>query len=100
MRRCCFRRPSGNVGDALHNFADGAVIAAAFLNSLVPQQVGDFASLFASGHGRGRALLLASRPGPTFLRSSAICRKLPGSGTCAPSSAASSVADDDQGEPQ
>jgi hypothetical protein len=55
-----------------------------------------------AGHGldHDAALLLASRPGPTFLRSSAICRKLPGSGTCAPSSAASSVADDDQGEPQ
>jgi len=59
-------------GDALHNFVDGVVIAAAFLTSItlgvatalaviaheVPQEVGDFGILLDSGYGRGRALLL------------------------------------------
>lgn len=60
------------VGDAFHNFVDGAVIAAAFLTSIplgiaaslaviaheVPQEVGDFAILLDSGYGRTKALLL------------------------------------------
>lgn len=59
-------------GDALHNFVDGVVIAAAFLTSIplgvatalavitheVPQEVGDFGILLDSGYGRGRALWL------------------------------------------
>jgi zinc and cadmium transporter len=59
-------------GDALHNFVDGVVIAAAFLVSPalgiatalaviaheIPQEVGDFAILLESGYSRARALLL------------------------------------------
>ncbi len=60
------------VGDAFHNFVDGAVIAAAVLTSVplgvstafavaaheIPQEVGDFAILLHAGYSRGRALLL------------------------------------------
>lgn len=62
------------VGDALHNFVDGAVIAAAFLTSIplgittafaviaheVPQEVGDFAILLDNGYERKQAILLNS----------------------------------------
>jgi zinc and cadmium transporter len=71
------------IADAFHNFADGVVIAAAFLTSIplgiagslaviaheVPQEVGDFAILLDSGYGRRKALVLnalsaaASLPG-------------------------------------
>ncbi len=71
------------LGDALHNFIDGVVMAAAFLTSVplgiaaglaviaheVPQEVGDFAILLDSGFDRRRALLwnvasgLATLPG-------------------------------------
>jgi zinc and cadmium transporter len=58
------------VGDALHNFADGAVIAAAFMSSVplgiatgiaviaheLPQEVGDFAILLDNGFSPRRAL--------------------------------------------
>jgi zinc and cadmium transporter len=58
------------VSDALHNVADGAAVAAAFLSSAhaglgvavgvvaheLPQEVGDYALLRAAGWGRGRAL--------------------------------------------
>jgi len=71
------------IGDAFHNFVDGVAIAAGFLTSVpvgiaaglaavsheVPQEVGDFAILLASGFSRSKALLyniisgLASLPG-------------------------------------
>ena len=57
------------IGNAVHNFCDGIVIAAAFIASeplgvattlaivahAVPQQVGDFAVLLHSGFARGKA---------------------------------------------
>jgi len=60
------------VGDAFHNFLDGAIICTAVLTSLplgvntaiavaaheIPQEVGDVAILLAAGYSRGRALLL------------------------------------------
>jgi zinc and cadmium transporter len=60
------------VGDAFHNFVDGAVVAAAVLTSVplgistalavaaheIPQEVGDFAILLHAGYSRGRALAL------------------------------------------
>ena len=60
------------VGDAFHNFMDGAIICAAVLTSVplgvntaiavaaheIPQEVGDVAILLAAGYSRGRALLL------------------------------------------
>ena len=60
------------VGDAFHNFVDGAVIAAAVMTSVplgistavavaaheIPQEVGDFAILLHAGYSRSQALLL------------------------------------------
>ena len=60
------------VGDAFHNFVDGAVIAAAVMTDVrlgvttaiavaaheIPQEIGDFAILLHAGYTRGRALLL------------------------------------------
>jgi zinc and cadmium transporter len=60
------------VGDAFHNFVDGAVIATAVMTSVplgistaiavaaheIPQELGDFAILLHAGYSRGRALLL------------------------------------------
>ena len=60
------------VGDAFHNFVDGAVVAAAVVTSIplgistavavaaheIPQEVGDFAILLHAGYSRGKALLL------------------------------------------
>ncbi len=60
------------VGDALHTFVDGAVIAAAVITSIplgittaiavaaheVPQEVGDVAILLRAGFSRGRAFTL------------------------------------------
>ena len=62
------------VGDALHNFVDGVVIAAAFLTSIplgivtafaviaheIPQEVGDFAILLENGYERKQAMILNS----------------------------------------
>ena len=59
------------VGDGLHNFLDGILIAGAFLTDIhlgvvtsvavaaheIPQEVGDFAVLLYSGFTRGRAFL-------------------------------------------
>jgi zinc and cadmium transporter len=60
------------LGDAFHNFIDGATISAAVLTSVplgvntaiavaaheIPQEVGDVAILLAAGYSRRRALLL------------------------------------------
>ena len=60
------------VGDAFHNFVDGAAIAAAVMTSVpvgvslavavaaheIPQEVGDFAILLHGGYSRSKALLL------------------------------------------
>jgi zinc and cadmium transporter len=60
------------VGDAFHNFIDGAIICTAVLTSVplgintalavaaheIPQEVGDVAILLAAGYSRQRALLL------------------------------------------
>ncbi|BBL70662.1 ZIP family metal transporter [Methylogaea oryzae] len=67
-------QPAGTLivlGDAIHNFVDGVLIAAAFLidpelgivTSLavaaheIPQEVGDFAILLQSGYGRRKAFI-------------------------------------------
>lgn len=69
-----FHQPAGTlivVGDAIHNFVDGILIAAAFMTDVnlgivtslavatheIPQEVGDFAILLESGYGRCRALI-------------------------------------------
>jgi zinc and cadmium transporter len=60
------------LGDAIHTFVDGVVIAAAVLVSLplgittalaiiaheIPQEAGDFAILVAAGYTRSRAMIL------------------------------------------
>jgi zinc and cadmium transporter len=60
------------IGDTVHNFVDGALIAAAFLQGTelgiitaiaivaheIPQEVGDFLILLHSGYSRARALAL------------------------------------------
>lgn len=71
------------LGDSVHNFVDGVIIATAFSSSIylgivssiaviaheIPQEVGDFAILLDSGYSRFRALLfnalssIASLPG-------------------------------------
>jgi len=69
------------IGDAFHNFVDGVVIAATFLNSVplgiaaalaviaheIPQEVGDFAILLDSGYSRTKALLLNGLSSATTL---------------------------------
>lgn len=67
-----FHQPAGTlivVGDGIHNFVDGVLIAAAFLTDLhlgivtslavatheIPQEVGDFAILLQSGYSRAKA---------------------------------------------
>ncbi len=69
------------LGDGIHNFFDGVVIAASFLSAPalgvasalavaaheIPQEVGDFAILLHSGYSKGRALaynLLSSATTP------------------------------------
>lgn len=68
-----FHQPAGTlivVGDAIHNFVDGILIAAAFMTDIqlgiitslavaaheIPQEVGDFAILLQSGYGKSKAL--------------------------------------------
>jgi len=60
------------VGDTVHNFVDGVLIAAAFLQSIelgiitalaiiaheIPQEVGDFLILLHSGYSRAKALVV------------------------------------------
>jgi zinc and cadmium transporter len=60
------------LGDAFHNFVDGATVCAAVLTSVplgvntaiavaaheIPQEVGDVAILLAAGYSRSRALML------------------------------------------
>src|SRR5262249_40387663 len=60
------------IGDAFHNFVDGAVIGAATVTSIplgistaiavaaheIPHEIGDFAIMLHAGYSRGRALLL------------------------------------------
>ncbi len=74
------------VGDAFHNFVDGAMIGAAVLTSLplgvstaiavatheVPQEVGDFAVLLHAGYSRRRALLLNVLSGVSALLGAAL----------------------------
>jgi zinc and cadmium transporter len=69
------RHPSGVLilaGDAVHNFVDGVLIAAAFLADFrlgltttiavmvheIPQEIGDFVVLLHAGYARARALAL------------------------------------------
>jgi zinc and cadmium transporter len=74
------------VGDAFHNFVDGAMIGAAVLTSVplgistaiavatheVPQEVGDFAVLLHAGYSRRRALLLNLLSGASALAGAAL----------------------------
>ena len=60
------------IGDAFHNFIDGAIVSTAVMTSVplgintaiaiaaheIPQEVGDVAILLAAGYGRRRALIL------------------------------------------
>jgi zinc and cadmium transporter len=60
------------IGDSIHNFIDGMMVASAFLVSIplgittaigaasheIPQEIGDFTILLYSGYKRGKALLL------------------------------------------
>lgn len=74
------------VGDGLHNFVDGVVIAAAFLSSTplgittalavaaheLPHEVSDYAILLEAGYSRGRALLLNILSGLTAVLGAAL----------------------------
>jgi zinc and cadmium transporter len=67
------------MGDAVHTFVDGAIIAAAVLTSVplgittaiaaaaheIPQEIGDFAVLLQAGYSRKRAMLLNVVAGTT-----------------------------------
>jgi zinc and cadmium transporter len=74
------------IGDAFHNFIDGAIICTAVLTSVplgintaiavaaheIPQEVGDVAILLAAGYSRGRALLLNIVSGASGLVGAAV----------------------------
>jgi zinc and cadmium transporter len=74
------------VGDAFHNFIDGAIICTAVLTSVplgintavavaaheIPQEVGDVAILLAAGYSRGRALMLNVVSGASGLLGAAL----------------------------
>jgi len=68
-----YHQPAGTLivlGDGIHNFVDGVLIAAAFLTDVhlgvvtslavaaheIPQEVGDFAILLQSGYSKSKAL--------------------------------------------
>lgn len=67
------------IGDGIHNFIDGVVIAASFITNIqlgiitslvvasheIPQELGDFAILLGSGYSRGQALLYNALTGLT-----------------------------------
>jgi len=69
------------LGDGLHNFVDGILVAAAFLADPLlgwatlgavlahelPQEIGDFMVLLSTGMSRGRALLLNALSGATMI---------------------------------
>ena len=69
------------IGDAFHNFIDGAIICTAVLTSVplgintaiavaaheIPQEVGDVAILLSAGYSRGGALLLSLVSGASGL---------------------------------
>lgn len=69
------------IGDAFHNFIDGAIICAAVLSSVplgvstaiavaaheIPQEVGDFAILLSAGYTRKQALILNVASGASGL---------------------------------
>lgn len=71
---CDAHRAAGSlilIGDAFHNFVDGVIITASFVNSIelgivtslavvsheIPQEAGDFGILLAAGYTRGKAFL-------------------------------------------
>jgi len=74
------------IGDAFHNFIDGAIICTAVLTSVplgintaiavaaheIPQEVGDVAILLAAGYSRGRALMLNVVSGASGLVGAAV----------------------------
>ena len=79
----CTARPRRSclIGDAFHNFLDGAIICVAAMTSIplgistaiavaaheIPQEVGDVAMLLAAGYSRRRALMLNVLTGGTSL---------------------------------
>ena len=81
MPRARRHGPARAVGDAFHNFIDGAIVCAAVLTSVplgvntaiavaaheIPQEVGDIAVLLAAGYSRRRALILSVVSGASGL---------------------------------
>lgn len=82
LEACCPIHPVGHmnlVGDALHNFVDGVLVAAGFLAGIpvgtatavavalheIPQEICDFGILLHAGYGRRQALLLNLLSGAT-----------------------------------